>query len=181
MVLLPSENGILLLHSSLHSHIIVALLLNIFNILQRQSHQHRSCPRATEWTNSSATPRTSGLCTDSRRQQQQGKGRASSGGGAAEGEGNAPGLEGEKGQDQNRHKPKESSIFSPALNQSQEVSNFCSGTTTAMVVCPEGLSGLFRALQTRHKSASVRLQVFWCGVFCANVARRSSQIKFVDQ
>eukprot|EP00752_Nemacystus_decipiens_P010799 g9606.t1 len=76
---------------------------------------------------SSATPRTSGLCTDSRRQpqeqpqnQEQGKGRASSGGGAGKGEGRVQGLEGERSQDQNRHKPKESSIFSPALHQSQE-------------------------------------------------------------
>ncbi|CAM9211963.1 unnamed protein product, partial [Hapterophycus canaliculatus] len=68
----------------------------------------------------SATPRTSGSCTDSRRQQQQPqgerKGRSSSVGGGAEG-----GGKGAKGdQDQNRHKPKESSIFSPALNQTQE-------------------------------------------------------------
>eukprot|EP00903_Cladosiphon_okamuranus_P015698 g14492.t1 len=76
---------------------------------------------------SSATPRTSGLCTDSRSQQQEQpqkeqheKGRASNVGWAPEGEGNVRGLKGEMGQDQNRHKPKESSIFSPALNQSQE-------------------------------------------------------------
>ncbi|CAM9117161.1 unnamed protein product [Ectocarpus sp. 12 AP-2014] len=68
----------------------------------------------------SATPRSSGLC-DSRRSQQQGEGggRSFSLGGAAEIEGKR--LEGDGDhQDQNRHKPKESSIFSPALNQSQE-------------------------------------------------------------
>ncbi|CAM9782358.1 unnamed protein product, partial [Scytosiphon promiscuus] len=69
----------------------------------------------------SATPRTSGSCTDSRRQQQQPhderRGRSSSVGGGAEG-GGGKGAKGD--QDQNRHKPKESSIFSPALSQTQE-------------------------------------------------------------
>lgn len=83
---------------------------------------------AVKSTNSSATPHTSTLWTDSRRQQQgqeeeeekkkEGKGRGSSVGEALEGERGGSGED----QDQNRHKPKESSIFSPALNQTQEVS-----------------------------------------------------------
>lgn len=84
-------------------------------------------PPTTKSTNSSATPHTSALCTDSRRQQEgqqqgeerekEGIGKGSSVGKALEGE-----REGSGDQDQNRHKPKESSIFSPALNQSHEVS-----------------------------------------------------------